>query len=137
MGKSLAPTDDAPAMIARLIRFVGVGGFCAGLSYLVFILGLRAGLHYLAANATGWLCAVGAGFLLNRSVTFQMNDWSRWPRQFTMFVAGSFAQLALSTAGLAVLMGGLGLGPTLAFLINTALGAALMFAYLNLVAFRR
>lgn len=137
MGGYPVPTNDGPAIIGRALRFAVVGGFCAGLAYVVFILGVRLGLHYLAANGVSWLVSVGVGFLLNRAVTFRVRGCGRWLRQMVMFVAGSFGQLVLSTAGLALLMGLLKLGPTLAWVVNTGFWAVVMFLYLHVVFPRR
>ena len=124
---------DRSVVVGRLIKFGFVGTFCAGVSYAVFIAGVKLGLHYLAANALSWIAGVGLGFVLNRAITFQMPDWAHWGRQLAMFMTGSFAQLVLSTLGLAFLMGVLGLGATPAWLLNTGFWAAAMFLYLHVV----
>lgn len=119
-------------MISRAIRFGIVGLICAGFAYLIFIGAERAGLHYLAANTLAWGASVGLGFLLNRWFTFAQRGAGA-PVQFALFVAGSLGQLLLSSLGLAVLIGVLHLGSTVAFVLNTAVLAALNYIYLHFV----
>jgi len=93
--------------------------------------------HYLVANAAGWISGVLVGFSLNRTMTFEVRDSRAWRSQLAMFLAGAIAQLALSSLGLTLLVGHLGLGPLVAFVINTVVLATLNFLWLHVVFARR
>jgi putative flippase GtrA len=120
-------------MWKRGAKFAFVGVVCTLISYAAYWLALRFGAHYLGANAAGWICGVGLGFVLNRRMTFRVQGAQAWRRQLVMFVIGAVAQLGLSSLGLTLLIGGLGLGPLLAFVINTIILSALNFAWLHFV----
>lgn len=130
------PLHDGPVLLARVVSFGLIGALCAGLSYLVFIGAIRLGLHYMLANILSWISAVGLNFVLNRRVTFNIVGPGMLG-QLCKFIAGSLAQLGLSSVGLAVLMGEGHVAPTIAWIINTSVWAAAMFLWLNLVTFRR
>lgn len=118
-----------------IIRFGIVGLLCTALAYGVFIL-LAPRMHYQLANLLAWGSSVGLGFILNRFITFRVRTRDNILKHFGLFAVGSLSQLALSSLIYAMLIGGMHLPPPIAFLINTAATATLMFGWLKLVTFR-
>jgi putative flippase GtrA len=124
-------------MVGKIFRF-GMSGVVATLaSYLGFMVLMGLGLHYLVAGLGAWVCGVCAGFAMNRRFTFQIKGSEGRGRQFRRFLVGAFLQLVLALAGYAILIGRLGMAPTLAFWANLVITTAFSFAFMSLVTFRR
>jgi putative flippase GtrA len=123
--------------IHRLARFVISGGASTLVAYAVVIGLLRIGAHYSLAVAASWPAAMLTGFALNRRFTFGIRGAEKRGRDLGLFVVGSLLQLGLAIAGFGFLTEGLGLGPSLAFLVNIALTTAFSFGFQSLVTFRR
>jgi putative flippase GtrA len=120
-------------LIGRALRFVAVGSLCAILSFLAFRGGIATGMNYVTANAFSWSISLAAGFMLNRIWTFGHHLPAQWARQLALYLAGAISQLAISTLGLALLIGQLKLTPTPAWVINTGACALLSFLWLHVV----
>jgi putative flippase GtrA len=123
------------SLLNNLARFVLVGGFVTGVVYLVFIGLLKLGVYYLIASAIGWAVGVGISYVLNRSFTFGVTHKAQ-PREFGAFVAGYLLQLAVGQFTYWLLMGAIGLGPTLSFLCNLVF-TTISFVFMRWVVFRR
>jgi putative flippase GtrA len=118
-------------------RFVIVGGATTTLSYLVFSASLRLGVHYLLAALLAWGISLGFGFVLNRRYTFGVRHAQGRLRELGLYIVGAVAQLALGSAGYAILIGRLGVATTPAFVVNTALVAVASFVFTRWVTFSR
>jgi putative flippase GtrA len=118
--------------IARqAVAFALIGGALTALgSSLVYAL-LLAGWRYDAANATAWAASVLLGFVAHRGVTFQLKGPATLA-EGACFLLTAFLRLALSTAGLGLLLDGLNVPPGPAVLLTTAAVSLLSF-----VAMRR
>jgi putative flippase GtrA len=123
-------------MIAKLFRFGVAGGATTALVYVVFLLLLRSGVHYLAASAAAWAVGLCASFVLNRGFTFQVRRRVEIA-EGVLFVTGYVLQLLLGLGVYGVLIGRLGIDPTVSFVINTAISAAFSFAFMNMAVFRQ
>jgi putative flippase GtrA len=133
VGEVSEDRDVGQGAVSRLVRFGLVGALCAGVGYIVFRGSLAAGLHYLPANALAWAISLAVGFMLNRTWTFGHRPAARWQRQLGLYLAGSVAQLGISSLGLELLIGRLKLAPAPAWVLNTAACALISFLWLHVV----
>jgi putative flippase GtrA len=120
----------------RALRFLAVGAALTLLNYAVYVLCLKAGLHYLAAATLGWAVGVVVSYFANKSFTFAMGRTFVW-REFLMLAGGYVLQLGLGLIGLYVLVDGLGFGEMPAFWINLIFTAGFSFLYMQFAVFRR
>ncbi|WP_147433655.1 GtrA family protein [Galactobacter caseinivorans] len=91
--------------LSRLVRFIGVGGFCflvtLAINYALklTILGSNPTLAFLIANVVATIVS----FVLTRQFTFQGRNAARRKRiQMTLFVAVAAVAIAINTAPLYV-----------------------------------
>lgn len=75
------------AELARVVRFVIVGGLNTVFSYLVYALGLRLGLYYAAANFIAMVLGTLFSFLTQGSLVFNRLEGRRFPRFVMLWVA--------------------------------------------------
>ncbi|MBB4639750.1 GtrA family protein [Rhizorhapis suberifaciens] len=122
-------------LIKRGSRFGVVGAICTIIGYITFVFAAEH-THYMLAALLSWISGALFGFALNRSFTFGIRGSEKVRRHFVLFFSGSLAQLGLASAGYWLLIGVLHLPPVVAFPINLIMTAAMMFLYLNFVAFR-
>ncbi|BCJ91487.1 hypothetical protein IZ6_22220 [Terrihabitans soli] len=120
----------------RVLRFLLVGFVLTLLSYLIFVGLLGVGAHYLVASTASWAGGILASYFLNKGFTFALGTDFVW-REFGALVTGYVLQLVLASLGYLVLIGGLGLSATPAFLINLVMVAAFSFFFMQLVVFRK
>lgn len=123
--------------LKRLIRFGLTGILTTAIAYGVFIALIRLGLHYELSSVAAWAAALTVGFVVNRRFTFSITGDDRRGRDFGLYVTGAVLQLLLGLAVYAVIIGMLGLNPTLAFAINLPIVTAFSFLFLRFVTFRR
>lgn len=64
------PGPASPGLLAQLVRFVLIGGFCAVVDLGVYWLGLQLGLWVHLAKAIGFICGTTTAYFLNRKFTF-------------------------------------------------------------------
>ena len=124
------------ALLNHVVRFLLVGGFITGVCYLVFIGMLKLGVQYLVAATIGWAVGIGISYVLNRSFTFGVATKAQ-PKEFGTFVGGYVLQLGLGLFNYWVLMGLVGLGPTVSFVLNLVLTSTFSFVFMRWVVFRR
>jgi putative flippase GtrA len=137
-GRLLTWLDGDPVrrLAYRAVKFAFTGLVGAGVAYLLFIACLRV-TSYEPATVVAWAGSVWFGFLVNRRFTFDVRGSSGQTRQAAFYVVGALLQLGLAMSGYAILIGRLGWSATPAFVVNTAVTAALGFAYQSLATFRR
>ncbi|MGH7010432.1 MAG: GtrA family protein [Caulobacteraceae bacterium] len=123
-------------VFGRGVRFVLVGIVCTVISFVVFVCAIKT-CGYLIAAALSWAAGVCFGFALNRRVTFGISGVVGVWRELILFLGGSLAQLGLGLFDYWILIGNLKLPAGAAFIINLAVGASAMFAWLNLAVFSR
>ena len=124
----------SPPLLKSLFRFGLVGGSVTGLAYLAFMGLLHLGMHYLAASTVVWAVGVVLNYALNRRFTFARANRPEF-REFGTFVIGNLLQLALGSAIYGLLIGMMGLAPTVAFVCNVAVTAAFGFVFMRWVVF--
>ena len=122
-------------MSGQLFRFLLVGTTTTSLNYVLFVGLTRLGLHHLASATVGWFAGLLVSFVLNKRFTFGLRSRLS-AREATSFFGGYVAQLLLGLAGYVVLIDGLGLSPTPAFLVNLVVVASFSFAFMRLAVFR-
>lgn len=116
------------------VRFLFAGAALTLMAYLIFVGALALGAHYLVASTLSWAGGITASYFLNKGFTFALGTDFIW-REFGALVTGYVLQFLLASLGYVVLIGGLGLSPTPAFLINLAMVAAFSFLFMRLVVF--
>ena len=97
--------------LARLVRYLGVGGACAGLHNLVMIVGDRMGVVYPVLILVSYVLVVIAGYGLHALVTFRES-----------LGIGAFARYAAGMAG------GVPMTFLLLFVLHQALGLPMIYA---------
>lgn len=123
-------------LLRKLACFGMAGAVTTGLTYLVFVAAMGTGLHYVLASVSAWASGLVLSYGLNKRFTFLRKSRAN-AAEATSFLGGYGLQLLLGTAGYAVLIGGLGLKPTPAFLINLVLTSGFSFLFMHLVVFRQ
>ena len=123
-------------MMGSLVRFAVVGLITTGLSYILVTIVARLGAHYLIAATIGWGGGVAIGYVLHRQFTFLAGPRPTW-REARAFGSGSVLQLILGLLGYVVLIDGIGLDLTAAFLVNLTIVSAFSFLFMRLIVFRQ
>ena len=118
----------------EITAFVLVGGSLTVLGAgLVYIL-LLSGWRYDAASVIAWAVTVLIGFAAHRIVTFQMKGPATLAEAMR-FLGTSVLRLALSTAGLGLLLEGLHCPPGPAVILNTAIMTLVFFVVMRRFVF--
>lgn len=123
------------AVIRQALRYGIVGLISAAINYVLFIAGIAAGLHYLVAATVSSTITLLAGYFLNRTFTFSAPGPANI-REFASFLSVFAVQYVLAMAGYTLLIGYLGLGPSLAFVLNNIVVASVAFSMLRYRTFR-
>lgn len=114
----------SPALIARWLRFLTVGGLCFGTNLLVLYIGTdMLGLHYLVSMGISILVANTLGWALNRRWTFRSGDTQRL-REFGRYIRVNLSSYVLSLALMALMVSWWGVH----YLLASALIAVCMTA---------
>ena len=112
----------------QFIRFSVVGVVNTALSYVVFLLLLWSGAHYLVASVVGYFCGIVNSYVLNRRWTFQSRQAARLP-EFLRFCVVNAVGLALNTGVLHILVAWFGVSPEIAQLF--ALCASMIAGFIG------
>ena len=121
--------------VRRLASFGAIGAAITLLNYVVFTGLIRLGVHYLLASAVGWALGLSVSYVLNRRLTFAVRR-AYSVREAATFVGGYVLQFGLGSAVYALLIGGLKLDPSLAFLINLVVVSTFSYTFMRRVTFR-
>jgi len=117
-------------------RFLAVGGGSYLFNLAVYALGLRLGLHYLAAAVFAYACGYGLNFFLNRHWTFDVGAVSA-RGQFMRFTVVSLVALAIDLVLLRTFVEAAGMPRLPAQALAVAIVAPLSFLGNRLWSFRR
>lgn len=123
------------ALLGQGVQYVIVGLISTAINYVLFVGGIAAGLHYLAAATICSVITMVIGYFLHRTFTFSVRAPANL-KEFASFVSVFALQYALAMGGYAFLIGYLRLGPSLAFFINAVFVAVAAFLLLRNVTFR-
>jgi putative flippase GtrA len=123
------------AAIRQAMRYCIVGLISTAINYIMFIAAIAAGLHYLLAATISSVVTVVAGYFLHRGFTFSAPGAANI-REFASFLSVFAVQYVLAMAGYTLLIGYLGLGPSLAFVLNNIVVASVAFSMLRYRTFR-
>lgn len=110
--------------LRRVIRFAAVGVVNTAV-YYGFYLVLRPTLGYMVAHVTAFVIAMIGSYFLNCALTFHTKP--TW-RTFALFPLSNLTNFVLTTVGLRVAVGSMGMNSRIAPLIVAA--AAIPFTYL-------
>lgn len=110
--------------LRRIIRFAGVGVVNTAVYYVLY-LALRPSFGYLAAHVTAFILAMIGSYFLNCALTFRTRP--TW-RTFALFPLSNLTNFVLTTVGLRVAVGSMGMNAQIAPLVVAA--AAIPFTYL-------
>lgn len=123
--------------VDQVVRY-GAVGLCAAAADFLIYLALLAVLPgaYVTANAGGKATGATLGFFLHKRVTFAWDQRDGTARQMISYVSLFMANLALSSALLGMLIGGLHVGQVAAKIIVDAVVIAVSFIVSRTIVYR-
>lgn len=92
-------TDGGGAvMIKQFVKFGLAGAVNSVVNYIVYILCLSLGMHYVSANITGFIIAVFGAYLLQNQFVFTDNKENRvwWKVLLKTYASYAFTGLILT-----------------------------------------
>ncbi|MFG2149009.1 GtrA family protein [Streptomyces sp. NPDC048696] len=121
-----------PGTATQIVRFALVGVVNTGAYYGLYLLFLRW-VPYVAAHVTAFLLAMVGSFFLNSYFTYRTRP--TW-RKFLLFPLTNAANFVITTTGMYVLVGVLGLSSTWAPLIAAAAAIPVTFVLSRTIMLR-
>lgn len=133
--------SDRKEWLQSLIQFIkfGIVGLSNTLiSYIVYLVGVRFGMHYLLASVLGFVISVLNSFYWNNKYVFQKGDEERnlWITLVKTFLAYASTGLILANILLYIWVDVLGISEYLGPVINLIITVPLNFVINKLWAFR-
>ncbi len=133
--------DKKKAWFRSLVQFIkfGIVGLSNTLiSYVVYLVGVRFGMHYLLASVLGFVISVLNSFYWNNKYVFQQGDEERnlWLTLVKTFMAYASTGLVLANILLYIWVDVLGISEYLGPIINLVITVPLNFVINKLWAFR-
>lgn len=133
--------DKKKAWFRSLVQFIkfGIVGLSNTLiSYVVYLVGVRFGMHYLLASVLGFVISVLNSFYWNNKYVFQQGDEerNRWLTLVKTFMAYASTGLVLANILLYIWVDVLGISEYLGPIINLVITVPLNFVINKLWAFR-
>ncbi len=133
--------DKKKAWLRSLVQFIkfGIVGLSNTLiSYVVYLVGVRFGMHYLLASVLGFVISVLNSFYWNNKYVFQQGDEERnlWLTLVKTFMAYASTGLVLANILLYIWVDVLGISEYLGPIINLVITVPLNFVINKLWAFR-
>ena len=134
-------SDKKKMWFQSLIQFIkfGIVGLSNTLiSYVVYLVGVRFGMHYLLASVLGFVISVLNSFYWNNKYVFQQGDEERnlWLTLVKTFMAYASTGLVLANILLYIWVDVLGISEYLGPIINLVITVPLNFVINKLWAFR-
>ena len=123
------------AIVVQAFRYGIVGLISTAINYVLFIAFIATGLHYLAAATICSVVTVVAGYFMHRTFTFAVPGPANIG-EFVSFLGVFGVQYFVAMSGYTILIGYLGLGPTLAFILNNAVVTSVAFGIMRYRTFR-
>lgn len=123
----------------QFVKFGIVGGVNTVLSYLIYFVGVRLGLHYSIANFIAFVITVFISYLLNGSFVFREEERSRFDFRALLKVYASYSitSLFLTTALLWFEVDVLGLPEEIGPIINLFITVPVNFLLNKFWAYRK
>lgn len=118
----------------ELILYGIIGGFCATLDFVVYLL-LSKVMPILAANIISVHCGIFCSFMLNRQFNFKVKD--KTPQRFIMFYIVGLSGLAVSELLIYLLSIRLGMDYRWSKLITVFVAALLQFLLNKFITFKK
>ena len=134
-------SDKKKMWFQSLIQFIkfGIVGLSNTLiSYVVYLMGVRFGMHYLLASVLGFVISVLNSFYWNNKYVFQQGDEERnlWLTLVKTFMAYASTGLVLANILLYIWVDVLNISEYLGPVINLVITVPLNFVINKLWAFR-
>ena len=106
--------------VIQFIKFGCVGAFNTILTYVLYIVFVKLGMHYLAANALTWFITVFISYVLNNTITFKGDGKPEWSIKalIKVYISYSVAGLFLNSLLLSLWIGVFGISEVIAPIIN-------------------
>lgn len=124
--------------LVQFIKFGIVGLSNTLISYVVYLVGVWLGIHYLLASVLGFVISVLNSFYWNNKYVFQQGDEERnlWLTLVKTFMAYAATGLVLANILLYIWVDVLGISEYLGPVINLVITVPLNFVINKLWAFR-
>ena len=125
--------------LRRVLGFGLVGVSNTVVSYVVFVLLTRLGLHYFAANACGFVAGAINSYLWNSRLVFKTAGEGQRQGMLTFArstVAGVVSNVLVGGATLGLLINGLGVSELVAPIVNLAVTFPVNYLLCRLWAYR-
>jgi putative flippase GtrA len=128
---------SAGALLKQFITFCGVGtvNTVAGLSIILFLSEI-AGIHYMAANATGYAAGLLIAFFLHRRMTFREARHHAAGKQIAPFIAVFLVSYVCQFAVLVLLVDRWGINDALSQVVAVGVYAIVNFTGNKFMTFR-
>lgn len=125
--------------IMQFLKFGIVGGLNTVLSYLIYLAGVRLGLHYAAANFVAFVITVFISYMLNGNFVFKEEGNQRFDFKTLMKVYASYSvtSLFLATILLWFEVDVLGLPEEIGPVINLFITVPVNFLFNKFWAYRK
>lgn len=120
--------------INRLLRFGVSGGFVTVVSYILYILSIIMGIHYLIASIIGWFGGIFVSYFINKSFTFSDKRKSN-PKHIAFFFSGYIIQLFIGIISLSFFVELLNINENIAFFFTLALTTSFSYLFMNKFVF--
>jgi putative flippase GtrA len=118
------------SLLSQALRYGVVGLISALLNYILFVAGIASGLHYLISATISSIATLLISYTLNRNFTFAAQGAPNIA-EFISFLAVFATQYVCAMAGYTLLIGYLGLDPSIAFILNAFFVAGIAFTLLR------
>lgn len=126
-------------MFQQFIKFGIVGGINTVLSYLIYIVSIKLGLHYLVAQFIAFMITVFISYLLNGHFVFGKGNekWFDIRALIKVYISYSFSSLFLSAALLYLEVEFLGVPEEIGPIINLWITVPLNFILNKFWAYKK
>lgn len=122
----------------QFIKFGTIGAFNTILTYVLYFIFVKGGMHYLYANALTWFITVFISYVLNNIFTFGGNDKLVWSLSalIKVYISYSITGLFLNSLLLALWIDIFGISNVIAPIINLVFTIPINFLLNKLWAYK-
>lgn len=119
----------------KFILYCLCGGIGVASDYLIYCIALQLDIWYQVSNILGYLSGTVVSFLLNRKITFGVND--QFVRRFVMFLGVALVGFSVSAVLLWVLVDYLFIEPKFAKILTLPAVVVIQFALNRRITFAK
>lgn len=116
------------------MRFGVVGGGISAFNFVLYMIMVAAGFHYLIPTTIGWGVGVALSYIGNKYWAFMKRGSPDIPELYA-FLVGYLLQLALGSTTLFAAIDLLGVSPNPAYVANLAITAVFSYCFLDRLVF--